>query len=132
MRLGLDVIIDKFNDSITLSVENLQNAACVNELTEAKAKASLKERILKSLRLYDNIEKNWERGVIGCKDGTVLIVRFQYDAWGYDIAGPDRAFFSSSSSNHKKFDDEVRAALNHAEQSYGGVAWAIPARIKDL
>lgn len=62
--------------------------------------------------------------VIGCNDGTVLFVVYVHDQWGYYIAGAGRTGCSfNTGSKNSKLEDVHQDAVNHANQSYGGVAW---------
>src|SRR5208337_994936 len=65
---------------------------------------------------------NYQRKVIACKSGEVLVVYFRYGQWGYDIAGEGRAHCSSCWGNGT-FEETVQRALAHAEASYGGSLW---------
>lgn len=60
--------------------------------------------------------------VMGCADGTVLVVFYAGEGWSYDIAGPGRAFRSGVHTGQKR-DHCEDAARSHAAQSYGGVVW---------
>ncbi len=99
------------------------DATHVMASTPTGVRKALKARVMECLQKYNEAERNYQRCVIGCNNGTVLIVRFAYGSWGYDIAGAGRQGMSHSSSTNKRFEDELRDARAHAEQSYGGVAW---------
>ena len=105
-----------------MSVEGIEATHVMAE-NETKAREEIKARILTCLERFDRIEKHYQRRVIGCANGTVLIVRWSHDSWGYDINGAGRKYSSSASSTNKTFEQECAAARAHAENSYGGIVW---------
>src|SRR5208282_558968 len=66
--------------------------------------------------------KNYQRRVIACKSGVVLVVYFRYGQWAYDIAGEGRAG-RCTNSGFKTFEEAVEKAVDHANQVWGGVSW---------
>lgn len=66
-------------------------------------------------------EQNGRRTMLGCGDGTVLLVEFRH-GWGYQVAGGARPR-SSAVLCGDGHDASLEAARAHAHQSYGGVAW---------
>ena len=66
--------------------------------------------------------RNYQRRIIACKNGEVLVVYFRYGQWGYDIAGEGRSGCCTN-SGFKTFEEAVEKAIDHAGQSYGGVSW---------
>ena len=92
-----------------------------------RVKKDTQKRVLKAAILTtitDALERkaNWQQAVIACKDGTVLVVSFSHGCWGYIMAGPPRAHFSSTSGDGT-FESVIADATKHADDSYGGVLW---------
>lgn len=122
--LAIPVEISKVSDHEYLaSVRNLSDAATVLASTEAKARDKLRAQVLASLELRDAHVRNWRRLVIGCNDGTVLVTRFVDGCWWYDICGIGRSN-ASGTSGGATFDATESAMREHAQGSYGGIAWA--------
>ena len=90
--------------------------------TPDKARRGLAGETLKSLEKLSAMERHYERYIMGCGDGTVLIVAFRFEAWGYPISGPGRKH-SGATCGYKTFDEAVQKAKDHAGQGYGGVTW---------
>lgn len=92
--------------------------------SDARIKAKLRTRaeaeIAEGLRL---LKENYRGRVIGCNDGSVLVVRFMGGtSWGYSVYAA-RLKGGSACVGSKDFDTAVADAKRHAEGSYGGVAW---------
>lgn len=85
---------------------------------KTKLRARAEMQVAEALRAVGNQRSR----IIGCTDGTILLVRFRHDAWGYEIAGPGRNY-AGACIGGKDFEDVLEAARRHAEGSYGGVAW---------
>ena len=83
-----------------------------------------KMRVLIAQEIHDALveQDNYQRKIIACKGGEVLIVHFRNGQWGYDIAGPDRSGCCSCWGS-KTFQEAIDSAVQHSEQSYGGVLW---------
>lgn len=64
-----------------------------------------------------------EREMIGCNDGTVLLVAY-HGAWAHEIAGPGRKH-ACATTGYTSFQEAREGAVRHADQSYGGVAWQL-------
>ncbi len=64
-----------------------------------------------------------EREMIGCHDGTVLLVAC-HGAWAHEIAGPGRKH-ACATTGYTGFQDAREGAIRHADQSWGGVAWQL-------
>jgi hypothetical protein len=88
---------------------------------KAKLKKVISERVEEGLRAAEY----GSRGrVIGCADGTTLIVRYAHDQWGYSISGPGRKFAGFNTGGERADLESVyKQAMDHAAQAYGGVAW---------
>lgn len=86
------------------------------------AKAKLKPLLVAEINDALTEHRNYQRRVIACQDGTVLVVYFRYGNWGYDIAGAGRSGCCTN-SGFKTFEEAVEKATSHAEQSYGGMLW---------
>jgi len=86
--------------------------------------AKTKMRPLLEQEIKDAIteHRNYQRKVIACKNGEILVVYFRYGQWGYDIAGEGRSGCCTN-SGFKSFEDAIERATDHAAQSYGGIAW---------
>ena len=86
--------------------------------------AKNKLRPLLSQEINDalNDRRNYQRKVIGCKSGEVLIVNYRYGNWGYDIAGAGRSGCCTN-SGFKSFEEAIEKATDRANQSYDGVLW---------
>lgn len=77
-----------------------------------------RDNVMSSLETLRRRESNRDRLSIGCEDGTVLLVEHYGECWGYtDLRS------GSGALGQKTFADASRDALEHATQSYGGVAW---------
>lgn len=88
-----------------------------------KAKKLLKEMLVKRVEEGLRAANHGNSGrLLGCTDGTVLVVRWAYDGWGYSIGGPGYKY-GTSSQGYKTYEEAIAGAKNHAGQSYGGVAW---------
>ncbi len=86
------------------------------------AKNKLRPLLVQEINDALTEHRNYQRRVIGCQSGEVLIVHFRYGNWGYDIAGEGRAGCCTC-SGFKTFEQAVEKALDHAGQSYGGILW---------
>lgn len=89
-----------------------------------KAKRELRAKITETLNnlVTESDRSNKRRRVIGCGDGTVLIVAREHGAWGYTMHGAGRSGYSSC-CGAESFETCVADAKRHAESSYAGVAW---------
>lgn len=89
--------------------------------TEAAARTAIKANVLHVLREADVADCDQRRAILGCRDGTVLLV----ERCGYRVAGPTRRDALGGcllpGASHA---ESLEAAKRHAEQSYGGVAWS--------
>lgn len=91
--------------------------------SEKEAKVRLGVEVVKRLRAGVEAEKNSRRTIVGCGDGTVLMVCFS-GSWGYYISGPERSRASSCWSSPNSGEEEtLRLAREHAAQCFGGVSW---------
>jgi hypothetical protein len=86
------------------------------------AKNKLKPLLLQEIRDALTEHRNYQRKVIGCKSGEVLVVHFRHGNWGYDIAGEGRRGCSSC-WGMKSFEEAVEKAIDHANQVWGGPIW---------
>ena len=82
-------------------------------------KAAAADLLAKAVRAYDATSHRY----LFCGDGTMLVVRWFGESWGYDIlhADTDRESVASCLTNREFVADVVADAVRHAEQSYGGV-----------
>src|ERR1700680_842773 len=55
------------------------------------AKAKLKPLLTQEINDALLEHRNYQRKVIACKNGEVLVVYFRHGHWGYDIAGEGRS-----------------------------------------
>ena len=90
----------------------------------AKAKPKLREALSKAVDAALLQVQNYQQVLLGCEDGTVLLVQFCYGTWGYDIAGPGRKHFSGV-TGHESLEVAIKAARRHAADSYGAVQWEV-------
>src|ERR1700739_1416019 len=79
------------------------------------AKSKLRPLLEQEIKDALTEHRNYQRRVIMCKSGEVLIVHFRYGSWGYDIAGIDRKGCASC-SGFKTFEEAIEKAVDHAEQ----------------
>ena len=86
------------------------------------AKSKIKPLLVQEINDALTEHRNYQRKVIGCKSGEVLVVHFRYGQWGYDIAGPERSGCCSN-WGFKTFEEAVQKATDHANQSYDGLLW---------
>ncbi len=90
-----------------------------------KAKATLRARIADKVS-ESLVQVESRSRAIGCKDGTVLIVRYRFGSWGYNIVGPGREHgysgFIMGSSDPKAEEGTLQRAREHAE-NFGGIAF---------
>jgi hypothetical protein len=86
------------------------------------AKNKLKPLLQKEISNALTEHRNYQRKVIACKSGEVLVVYFRHGQWGYDIAGEGRSGCSSC-CGMKTFEEAVDRAINHANQFWGGPIW---------
>lgn len=86
------------------------------------AKNKLKPLLVQEINDALVEHRNYQRRVIMCQDGTVLVVYFRYGNWSYDIAGEGRSGCCTN-SGFKTFEEAVERATDHAVQSYSGVSW---------
>lgn len=100
------------------------DASAVSCYASSEAQASKKLRALLTEEVRDAMQqrKNYQVRVIGCTDGTVLIVQFKHNNWYYSICGEGRTTAASIHSQ-ANLEDTVIAAQKHADDVYGGVAW---------
>lgn len=87
------------------------------------ARKRLAGEVVERLRGLAEAERNSRRTLIACGDGTVLLVEFQFGAWGYRMAGAGRGYASSYCGAHASHDEVAGFAREHARQSFGGVTW---------
>lgn len=90
------------------------------------AREALRANMLEAMRRHIASEHNAGMRVIGTNDGHVLVLSWEHSGSQYvlRIAGPDRQSMSSSmSSRWKRLDDALRDVREHADQSFGGIAW---------
>jgi len=99
-------------------VDGLSCYAPSVERAASKLKGFLAQRVQDALKHMEQIRRH----VIGCGDGTVLFVSYQYGSWGYVICGPDRNS-ACSNSCADTIEKAIERAKDHAVQCYGGVAW---------
>lgn len=92
--------------------------------TVSKLKKAFRARIAEKIAAGLLAAENTAKAFIGCKDGTVLLVCYEYCSWGYRIAGPDRNWAGGTWAIGT-FKEALEYAEKHAEQAYGGVAWKV-------
>jgi hypothetical protein len=102
-----------FNNSGLSGIEYGSDA-----IIKAKLRKRAEAEVAEALRLKAEVRGR----IIGCTDGTVLVVRFKYDSWGYAIYGAGRTHGGAVLGDNN-FDAALAAAMRHAVSSYGGVAW---------
>lgn len=88
----------------------------------SKAKGKLKTQLIAQIEDGLRALKYTETLLLGCGDGTVLVVCYNHGAWGYHIGGPGHKY-AGSSAGAKDYSEATVQARSHAEQSYGGVLW---------
>lgn len=127
ISLPLDVRIYPHSESpstICGYVPALDEVRLVYGGSESGVKAKLREAARAALA--DMIEaaqpENRKRSMIGCGDGTVLLVEREHGSWGYRICGAGRQGCASAWGS-KDHADAVTRAREHAEQAYSGIAW---------
>lgn len=84
----------------------------------AKIRKAVAQRI--DALIQESDEKYRQEHMIFTMDGHTLLVRYRYGSWGYFVCGPDRKG-PSSTWGQKTFREACAYAVDHAEQSYGGV-----------
>lgn len=83
----------------------------------------LKKRIIQLLADKLDADHYYQQRVIGCGDGTVLIVKYSgHGKFAYDICGPGRKH-RSGCMGAPTFDQCCIDARKHADQCFGGVKW---------
>lgn len=119
MKLQFDVLVHRHGYEYSGQTLGLHRFAP----TEAKLRTALTAGIETTMQAHHDAERNNQRRMIFCGDGTVLLVEWRYGSWGYSIAGAHRddAGICSCSSTSATLDEEVKKATEHAAQSYGGV-----------
>ena len=90
----------------------------------ANTRRELKATTLRALSELQDMRDNYEQRIIGCTDGTVLIVQYRNGCWCYRIAGKGRncactCLFNSEAT----YQDTLENARKHAESSFGGISW---------
>lgn len=111
-KINVPVRVFVFDHSLTADVPGSVRIAGVG----AKSRRALRDKVDAAMR--EAMERaETIRRIIGCTDGTVLLV----ERGGYAICGPGRTF--ACGTYGAPGDDWSARARHHAEQSYGGVAW---------
>jgi len=97
--------------------------ATTERAARKKLRSQLQEKVNNALAQLHNDR----RAMLGCGDGTVLLVEFRFDSWGYTIAGPGLKHYGACGcaydATFATFDMARDDARRHAEQSYGGIVW---------
>ena len=120
LNIQVDILRNEDTGFTYCGRSQYESSVYASSVSTAKSKL----RPLVEKEILDALEEhqNYQRRVIACKGGEVLVVYFRNGQWGYDIAGPDRSYCSSYWGNDT-FEQTVDRAIIHAEQSYGGVLW---------
>lgn len=88
----------------------------------SKAKDQLRTRISEQIEEGLRAKHNHRGRIIGSKAGEVFVIRWAFDGWQVEIAGPDRKF-AGSSSGYESFDEAIAKAKDHIDSTFAGVAW---------
>ena len=124
MKTTLNLPIDIYHDDNTgftyCPDSHFESSLYAPSVNTAKNKL----RPLLSQEITDALteHRNYQRRVIACKTGEVLVVHFRYGNWGYDIAREGQTGCSSCYGNDN-FEETVTRAISHADQAFGGVLW---------
>ena len=66
--------------------------------------------------------KHPNKRMLGTRAGDVFLVEYN-NGWRYSINGPNRSFCCMTLLSVGTFADAISRAINHIEQSFGGVIW---------
>jgi hypothetical protein len=92
--------------------------------SKGRAKSKLRAGLLQEVQEAVKTAQNVNRRLIGCKDGTVLVVEYRYGSWGYSSWGPGRNHASACGLGADgTYEKALEAARKHAQDGYGGIAW---------
>lgn len=90
---------------------------------ESTVKRDLQRQVLDVLKADQVRDRNFQRRLIVCKDGTVLIIEYKH-GWEYRIAHEGYASASACMMGQDStFKEVLEAAVKHANSAYGGIAW---------
>ena len=128
--ISIPATIDKpirFGDPIHASILDADGeviASMIHHGTEPQARKLLRAGAIHAIAAHQADELNYQQHIIGCTDGTVLVVQYRSGCWCYRIAGKDRncactCLFNSEAT----YQDTLENARKHAESSFGGIAW---------
>ena len=89
--------------------------------TRKQARKDLNEQVDDALTTAQNNNKAY---MVACGDGTIILVRYSHQSWGYTFFGPNRKNQGSGGCvTGDSYDETVIAARKHAKDCFGGIAW---------
>lgn len=108
-----------------LTGEDCSEVRAVYARSAASAREGLRNALKAHIADAFHALANTGQAMIGCTDGTVILVQYRHGSWGYSIGGPGRAWMSGVMGGDDDFRVTCDRAQKHAADSFGGVAWSI-------
>lgn len=103
-------------------LQDYRPARSVLAYSEKEAKRKLEKDIDQAIHLACEVERNWQRYVIGTASGCVFIVSWRMGGWEYVIAGPGYKTGVLCISQDG-YEQTVERAKKHAQEQFGGIIY---------
>lgn len=89
---------------------------------EAEARKLAAGKVVEKALAHERAEQNFRRHMIACADGTVLLVEWRRDAWGWSVWRKDGGGTGGCCYPSGDYREVVDAARANSD-AYGGVVW---------
>lgn len=103
-------------------LQDYRPARTVLAYSEKEAKRKLEKDLDQAIHLACEVERNWQRYIIGTASGCVFVVSWRMGGWEYVIAGPGYKT-GALIITQEGYDQTVEQAKKHAQDQFGGIVY---------
>ena len=103
-------------------LQDYRPARTVLAYSEKEAKRKLEKDVDQAIHLACEVERNWQRYIIGTASGCVFVVAWRMGGWEYVIAGPGHKTGALCFSQDG-YEQTLERARKHAQDQFGGIVY---------